>query len=167
MYHVYFLLNKSLVQHITGVCVHILFLETSGPYLLWVHTLFYSQLYTASKWLGNQSNYLGRQCGRVPFVQRVRIDIQRYRVQVPLWPLAGFVLGPSKFKSSSTLVNSQLAASCQLGFFILLCSTVKPLLSGPPIKRTLSRVPKRTSARYFPLWRTPIQRTPLLSGRGH
>jgi len=54
--------------------------------------------------------------------QRVRIDIRRYRVQVPLWPLAGFVLGPSKFKSSSTLVNRQLAASCQLGFLILLCS---------------------------------------------
>ena len=120
--HVYFLLNKSLVQHITSLSVYILFLETSGSYLVWVHTLFYSQLYTASKWLGNQSNYLGRQCGRVPFVQRVRIDIQRYRVQVPLWPLAGFVLGPSKFESSSTLVNSQLAASCQLGFLILLCS---------------------------------------------
>ena len=54
--------------------------------------------------------------------QRVRLDIRRYRVQVPLWPLAGFVLGPSKFKSSSTLVNRQLAASCQLGFLILLCS---------------------------------------------
>ena len=70
VYHVYFLLNKSLVQHITGVCVYILFFETSGPYLVWVHTLFYSQLYTASKWLGNQSNYLGRQCGRVPCTTR-------------------------------------------------------------------------------------------------
>ena len=55
--------------------------------------------------------------------QRVRLDIRRYRVQIPLWPLAGFVLGPSKFKSSSTFVNRQLAASCQLGFLILLCST--------------------------------------------
>ena len=68
--HVYFLLNKSLVQHITSLSVYILFLETSGSYLVWVHTLFYSQLYTASKWLGNQSNYLGRRCGRVPCTAR-------------------------------------------------------------------------------------------------
>ena len=32
------------------------------------------------------------------------------------WPLAGFVLGCSEFISSATLVNSQLVASCQLGF---------------------------------------------------
>ena len=38
------------------------------------------------------------------------------RVQVPLWSLAGFVLGRPELKSSATLVNSQLAASCQLGF---------------------------------------------------
>ena len=164
MYHVYLLLNKSLVQYITGVCVYILFLETSGPYLDWVHTLFHSTVH-CFKVIGQTVQLSWKAVW--PSAQRVRLNIRRYRVQVPLWPLAGFVLGPSKFKSSSTLVNSQLAASCQLGFFILLCSTVKPLLSGPPIKQTLSRVPKRTSAWYFPLWRTPIQRRPLLSGRGH
>ena len=42
-------------------------------------------------------------------------------VRVPLWPLAGFVLGRPEFISSATLVNSQLVASCQLGFLILLC----------------------------------------------
>ena len=38
------------------------------------------------------------------------------QVQVKLWPLAGFVLGHPEFKSLATLVNSQLAASSQLGF---------------------------------------------------
>ena len=42
-------------------------------------------------------------------------------VRVPLWPLAGFVLGRPEFKFSATLVNSQLVVSCQLGFLILLC----------------------------------------------
>ena len=42
-------------------------------------------------------------------------------VRVPLWPLAGFVLGRPEFKSSAALINSQLVASCQLGFLILLC----------------------------------------------
>ena len=51
--------------------------------------------------------------------------------------------------------------------FNVIFNTVKPLSSGPPIKRTpsikrtLSRVPKLTS--YISL----IQRTPLLGGRGH
>ena len=37
--------------------------------------------------------------------------------------LLDFVLGRPEFKSSARLVNSQLvAASCQLGFLILLCS---------------------------------------------
>ena len=36
--------------------------------------------------------------------------------RVSLWPLAGFVLGRPELKSSATLVNSQLVASCQLGF---------------------------------------------------
>ena len=31
------------------------------------------------------------------------------------------VLGRPEFKSSAALVNSQLVASCQLGFLILLC----------------------------------------------
>ena len=39
----------------------------------------------------------------------------------PPWPLARFVLGRLEFKSSATLVNSQVVASCQLGFEILLC----------------------------------------------
>ena len=45
--------------------------------------------------------------------------------------------------------------------FNVIFNTVKPLSSGPPIKRTLSRVPKLTS--YISL----IQRTPLLGGREH
>ena len=51
-----------------------------------------------------------------PSGQRVGLAIRRSRVQVPLWPLAGFVLGRPEFKFSATLVNSQLVASCQLGF---------------------------------------------------
>ena len=39
-------------------------------------------------------------------------------------PLARFVLGRLEFKSSVTLVNDQLVASCQLGFEILLCCTL-------------------------------------------
>ena len=119
--HVYFLLNKSLVQHITGVCVYILFLEISGPYLVWVHTLFYSQLYTASKWLGNQSNYLGRQCGRVPCTAR-QTRYPAVSGSSPALTTCWICSRSFKFKSSSTLVNRQLAASCQLGFLVLLCS---------------------------------------------
>ena len=51
-----------------------------------------------------------------PSGQRVGLAIRRSRVRVPLWPLAGFVLGRPEFISSATLVNSQLAASCQLGY---------------------------------------------------
>ena len=40
-----------------------------------------------------------------------RLAMRRSRVRVPLWPLAGFLLGCLEFKSSVTLVNSQLAAS--------------------------------------------------------
>ena len=50
--------------------------------------------------------------------RRTRIPFSR----VPLWRLAGFVLGRPEFKSSATLVNSELVPSCQLGFLILLCS---------------------------------------------
>ena len=56
-----------------------------------------------------------------PSGQRVGLAIRRSRVRVPLWPLAGFVLGRPEFRSSATLVNSQPVASCQLGFLILLC----------------------------------------------
>ena len=44
-----------------------------------------------------------------------RLAMRRFRVQVQLWPLAGFLLGRLEFKSSATLVNSKLVASCQLG----------------------------------------------------
>ena len=50
-----------------------------------------------------------------------RLPILQSLVRVPLWPLAGFVLGCLEFKSSATLVNSQLVASYQLGFLILRC----------------------------------------------
>ena len=67
---------------------------------------------------------VGRQRGREaawPCGQRVGLAIRRSRVRVPLWPFAGFVLGRPEFKFSTTLVNSQLVAFCQLGFLILLC----------------------------------------------
>ena len=51
-----------------------------------------------------------------PGGQCVGLAIRRSRVPVLLWPLAGFVPGSAGFKSSATLVNSQLVASCQLGF---------------------------------------------------
>ena len=56
--------------------------------------------------------------------------------EVLLWPLAGFVLGRAKFKSSATLVNSQLFASYQLGY--LNCYVASDLfvskhLSGVPV----------------------------------
>ena len=53
----------------------------------------------------------------------VGLAIRRSRVRVPLLSLAGFVLGRPEFKSSATLVNSHLVASCQLGFLIQLCCT--------------------------------------------
>ena len=48
-----------------------------------------------------------------PGGQRVGLAIQQSRVRVPC---ALFVLGRPEFKSSARLVNSQLAASCRLGF---------------------------------------------------
>ena len=54
--------------------------------------------------------------GAWPSGQRVGLATRRSRVRVPLWPLAGFVLGLPEFKSSATLLNSQLVASYQLGF---------------------------------------------------
>ena len=55
-----------------------------------------------------------------PSGQRVGLAIRQSRARVPLSPLASFVLGRPKFKSSATLVNhGQLVASCQLGFLIL------------------------------------------------
>ena len=46
-------------------------------------------------------------------------DSQIPAVRVPLWPLAGFVLGCPEFKSLAALVNSQLVATCQLGCHVL------------------------------------------------
>ena len=49
-----------------------------------------------------------------PSGQRVGLAIRRSRVQVRSGH--GFVFGRPEFKSSAMLVNSQLVASCQLGF---------------------------------------------------
>ena len=61
-----------------------------------------------------------------PRGQRVGLAIRRSRVRVPLWPLAGFVLGRPEIKSSATPVNSQIVAPCQLG--VLSCYVVFELL---------------------------------------
>ena len=62
---------------------------------------------------------------------------QRVGLAIPPWPLAGLVLGRPEFKSSAALVNSQLVASCQLGFLILLFFYLDYLfqsyLSGVPV----------------------------------
>ena len=57
-----------------------------------------------------------------PSGQRVGLAIRRSRVRVLLWPLAGYVHGSPEFKSSATLVNSELVPPYQLGFLILLRS---------------------------------------------
>ena len=57
-----------------------------------------------------------------PSGQYVKLAIQQSRVWVPLWPLSGFVLSHTEFKSLATLVNSQLVATCQLEFLILFLS---------------------------------------------
>ena len=56
--------------------------------------------------------------------QRVGLTIRWYQVPVLFWPLAGFVLSCSEFKSSPKLLNNHLVASCQLGVFILLSSSL-------------------------------------------
>ena len=43
------------------------------------------------------------------------LAIQQSRVRVSPWPLAGFVLGCPEFKSSATLVNSQLVCLRPVG----------------------------------------------------
>ena len=57
-----------------------------------------------------------------PRGQRFGLAIPLSRVRVLLWLLARFVLGCPDFKSSATLVNSHLVASCQLGLLMLLFS---------------------------------------------
>ena len=51
----------------------------------------------------------------------VEWSARRTRSPAVLGSSRSFVLGSFEFKSSATLVNSQLVASCQLGFLILLC----------------------------------------------
>ena len=51
-----------------------------------------------------------------------RLAIQRLQVQVPLWPLAGFVLGSPVLKFSTTVVNSHFAPG-RLVFLTLLSLT--------------------------------------------
>ena len=48
----------------------------------------------------------------------VGLVIQRFWIQVPLWPPARFVLSHLKFKTLAMLVNIQLVVSCQLGFLM-------------------------------------------------
>ena len=50
------------------------------------------------------------------------LAIRRPQVQVPLWPLAGFVCGSLEFKPSAMLVNSQLVCLWPVGFLTLLSS---------------------------------------------
>ena len=57
-----------------------------------------------------------------PSGQRIGLVIPRSRVRVPLWSLAGFVLGRPEFKSSAMPVNSpNWLSPAGLGFLILLC----------------------------------------------
>ena len=80
----------------------------------------YVDIKAHKRWLGR------RGVGRVSMRRRDRVvcasAIQRPEsVCVPLWPIAGFVLGRLVFKSSSILINSQLVAFGQLKFLTLLC----------------------------------------------
>ena len=55
-----------------------------------------------------------------PGCQGVGFEIWRSRVQIPLWPLAGFVPGSSWFNSSAALVQSQLVCLLPVGILNLL-----------------------------------------------
>ena len=102
--------------------------ETISFVTLW--TLFSSTAGQGFHTLNDQQSYILRKMSQIkkiqlsveaawPSGQRVGLAIRRSRVRVPLWPLAGFVLGRPEFKFSAMLVNSQLVAFCQLGFLIL------------------------------------------------
>ena len=52
-----------------------------------------------------------------PSGQRFGLAIWQSQVESRSDDFAGFVLGSPEFKSSATLVNSQLVGSYQLGFF--------------------------------------------------
>ena len=56
-----------------------------------------------------------------PSGQLVGLWIRQSWVWIPLWSLAGFVLGCPNFKSLATLVYNQLVTANQLGFVILWC----------------------------------------------
>ena len=74
--------------------------------------------------------------GSKPHSKRVRLAIRWPRVCVPLWPLARFVLGRPKLKSSATLVNySQLVASC----LVLVGLFVSNYLSGVSVNYYLGQ----------------------------
>ena len=74
-----------------------------------------------------------------PSGQPAGLPIRWSHVRNPLWRIAGFVLVHPEFKSSATLVNSQLVASYQMELLILPCCAVLELfvskyLSGVPVK---------------------------------
>ena len=74
-----------------------------------------------------------------PSCRRGGLAIQRSRVRFPLWPLAWFVLGRPEFKSSATLVNSQLVqppASCSFSVscYVLFASFGAELFKGSACK---------------------------------
>ena len=77
------------------------------------------------RWLGRRgSEAEGKSEHEAAWTSGLRVGpaIQRPKsVWVPLWPIAGFVLGRLVFKSSSILINSQLVAFGQLKFLTLLC----------------------------------------------
>ena len=85
--------------------------------------------------LGISTTYgYGRQSGRLLKTSDSQSDGPR--VRVPLWPLAGFVLGRPQFKSTATLVSSQLVAFCQLGLlnsYVTFDLFVSKHLSGAPV----------------------------------
>ena len=73
-----------------------------------------------AKWRDHVHSYIeGRQGVNTTLMQEeawlsgqcVRLAIRQSQVRVLFWQLAGFVLGHPKFKSSVTLVKSQLVAS--------------------------------------------------------
>ena len=70
-----------------------------------------------------------------PSGQGVGLEIRRSWVRIPLWPLAGFVLGRPELKFSARLVNIRLVASCQLGFLI------RYVVSEIYVSKYLRRVP--------------------------
>jgi len=62
--------------------------------------------------------------------QGVGLAIPRSRVRVPLWPLAGFVLGRPELNSSATLVNRQLVTPLSAGFLTLPSSETQGQIVG-------------------------------------